>query len=75
MNRAFFNMVTKFGFTPEEAVLALSVNPSKQLKIDQWTGSLQKGKNADVVVIAPDCLTVQKTCINGRIVFQEKDQS
>ena len=75
MNRAFFNMVTKFGFTPEEAVLALSVNPSKQLKIDQWIGSLQKGKNADVVVIAPDCLTVQKTCINGRIVFQEKGQS
>ena len=38
---------------------ALSVNPSKQLKIDQWTGFLQKGKNADIVLIAPDHLTVQ----------------
>lgn len=69
MNRAFFNLVTKFGFTPEEAVLTLSVNPSKQLKIDQWTGSLHKGKNADIIVIAPDRLTVRETYINGRKVF------
>ena len=75
MNRAFFNMVEKFGFSPEEAVLTLSVNPSKQLKTDHWTGSLQKGKNADIVVIAPDCLTVRETWISGRKVFQEEGQS
>ena len=69
MNRAFFNLVTKFGFTPEEAVLTLSVNPSKQLKINQWTGSLQKGKNADIVVIAPDYLTVQETYVRGKKLF------
>lgn len=69
MNRAFFNMMTKFGFTPEEAVLSLSANPAKQLKIDHSTGSLQKGKDADIVVVAPDCLTVQATYIQGRKVF------
>lgn len=69
MNRAFFNMITKFGFTLEEASLTLSFNPAKQLKIDHLTGSLQKGKDADIVVIAPDYLTVQATYIQGRKVF------
>ena len=71
MNRAFFNMVVKFGFTPEEAALTLSVNPSKQLKIDHWTGSLQKGKKADIVVIAPDYLSVQETYIGGKLIYSD----
>ena len=69
MNRAFHNMTTRFGFSPLEAVMAASGNPAKQLGIDHFTGSLQKGMNADIVVIAPDCLTVQATYIQGRKVF------
>ena len=49
--------------------MAASGNPAKQLGIDHFTGSLQKGKNADIAVIAPDCLTVQATYIQGRKVF------
>ncbi|MCQ2353030.1 MAG: N-acetylglucosamine-6-phosphate deacetylase [Victivallaceae bacterium] len=69
MNRAFFNMTTRFGFTPAEAALSLSANPAKQLKIDAETGSLQVGKLADIAVLAPDRLTVKATYLAGKKIF------
>lgn len=69
MERAFYNMTVEFGFTEKEAMLALSANPAKQLKISHMTGTLETGKNADITVIAPDRLTVEATFINGEKVY------
>ncbi|MCQ2380385.1 MAG: amidohydrolase family protein, partial [Victivallaceae bacterium] len=69
-NRAFFNMVTKFGFTPSEASRSLSLNPAKQLGLAKVTGSLEPGLAADMAVLAPDRLSVIGTFIGGRKVFQ-----
>ncbi len=69
MNRAFFNMTTRFGFSVEEAALASSGNQAKQLNIDAFTGSLQVGKQADVAILAPDKLTVKATILGGKRIF------
>jgi N-acetylglucosamine-6-phosphate deacetylase len=61
MNRAFFNMVTRFGFTPVEAALAASANPAAAVGLGAVTGRLQTGYLADITVLAPDMLTV-KSC-------------
>ena len=72
MNRAFFNMVTRFGFSVEEASLCLSGNPAKSLNMADTTGLLAEGRKADIAVLAPDLLTVEKTIVNGKTVYEGK---
>ena len=38
------------GLTEDEALSFVTINPAKQLKIDQRVGSLEVGKDADVVI-------------------------
>ena len=69
MNRAFFNMTTRFGFTPVEAAKCLSANPAGQIGLADVTGKLQPGLAADIVVLAPDRISVLNTYLNGRRIF------
>ena len=69
MNRAFFNMTTRFGFSPVEAVRCLSANPAKQLGLAGVTGELREGLAAAVAVLDPDRLTVRNTYLEGRQIF------
>ena len=38
------------GLTDDEAFATITINPAKQLRIDKWVGSLEVGKDADVVI-------------------------
>ncbi|MGX7757616.1 N-acetylglucosamine-6-phosphate deacetylase [Streptomyces angustmyceticus] len=51
LDRAFRRAVTVDGLTVEQAVEALSATPARLLGIDDRTGSLQTGKDADLVVL------------------------
>ncbi|GES31467.1 N-acetylglucosamine-6-phosphate deacetylase [Streptomyces angustmyceticus] len=51
LDRAFRRAVTVDGLTVEQAVDALSATPARLLGIDGRTGSLQTGKDADLVVL------------------------
>jgi len=70
-NRAFFNMTTRFGFTPVEASKALSANPAKQLKQTN-TGILKEGYDADIAVLASDSLTVQACYVLGQLKYSSQ---
>jgi N-acetylglucosamine-6-phosphate deacetylase len=39
------------GLSPEEALKFVTLNPAKQLRIDQYIGSLEVGKQADFVIL------------------------
>ena len=71
MNRAFFNLTTRFGFDPVAAALATSTNAARAIKLDHITGSLEKGKRADVAVLAPDKLTVKLCVIGGKEAYRD----
>ncbi|CAN5690351.1 hypothetical protein BH11PLA1_BH11PLA1_02760 [soil metagenome] len=43
--------------SPEEALKWVTINPAKQLRIDSMTGSLEAGKQADVVIWSGDPLS------------------
>ena len=47
----------------------ITINPAKQLKIDKWVGSLEEGKDADIVVWDAPPLSiyshVEETWIDG----------
>lgn len=58
---------------PEEALKFVTLNPAKQLRIDQFVGSLDPGKYADLVVWSGPPLAVVSRCeqtwIDGRKYF------
>src|SRR5690606_7952496 len=54
---------TKYGgVPPEEALKFVTLNPAKQLKIDQYVGSIEPGKHADLVVWSHEPLSNFAAC-------------
>src|ERR1700722_13355724 len=64
------------GLSREEALKMITINPAIQLGIDQRVGSIDVGKDADLVIYNHDPLSdyavVQQTLIDGRIYFDRK---
>jgi imidazolonepropionase-like amidohydrolase len=60
-----------------DAIRWLTLNPAKALGIDKLTGSLEAGKNADVVIWSGDPFSVysmpEKVFIDGALVFDRND--
>ena len=69
----------KYGYTDEdEALKTITYNAAKMLKIDQWVGSLEVGKVADITIYDKHPLStlakVQKVFVDGQLAFdREKD--
>jgi adenine deaminase len=61
------------GLTHDEALKLVTLNPAIQLGIDKRVGSIDVGKDADLVIYNHDPLSayavVQKTLIDGRVYF------
>ncbi|MGB2669691.1 MAG: amidohydrolase family protein [Candidatus Acidiferrum sp.] len=64
------------GLTHEEALKLVTLNPAIQLGIDKRVGTIDVGKDADLVVYNHDPLSayavVQKTIIDGRLYFDRQ---
>ena len=69
MNRAVQNMVQKVGVPFTQAVDYATINPAKNLKIDDVTGSIKVGKNADFTVINQD-FDVLLTIRDGEVIYK-----
>ncbi len=66
--------VTKYGDVPEEEALKMiTLNPAKQLGIDRRTGSIEVGKDADIVIWTAHPFSaysrVETTMIEGEVYF------
>ncbi len=70
LNRAIKNMVQTVGTSIVDAIYMGSTAPAKKLGMDHIKGSLEIGKDADVVVLS-DEFEVQLTMIQGKVVYQE----
>jgi N-acetylglucosamine-6-phosphate deacetylase len=61
------------GVPPEEALKFVTLNPARQLRVDQHVGSLETGKHADFVVWSGPPLSVLSRCeqtwVDGRKYF------
>jgi len=65
------------GLSEQDALRLITLNPAKQLGIDHRTGSLDVGKDADIVIWNGHPLStysrVHMTLIEGEVFFQERD--
>ena len=63
-------MAVKAGMDPFEALKAITINPARQIGIADRVGSLEAGKDADIVVTDGDPMlnntVVRKVWINGK---------
>ena len=66
------------GMTEAQALAALTINPARMMHLDRRLGSLEKGKDADFVVLsgAPFSAYTQvlQTWIDGKLVFDRARQ-
>ncbi len=67
--------VMKYGGVPEEdALKMITINPAKQLGIDKRTGSIEVGKDADIVIWTAHPFSVysrvEMTMIEGEVLFE-----
>jgi N-acetylglucosamine-6-phosphate deacetylase len=69
MNHEAAKAVKYGGVEPAEALKFVTLNPAKQLRVDQYVGSLEVGKHADLVVWSGSPLStlsrVDETWIDG----------
>lgn len=67
------------GLSPESALAAITIMPARILGIDNRVGSLETGKDADLIVQSRSPFdlraTVNLTMINGRTVFDRSSSS
>ncbi len=69
-----------YGLTKEQALQAITLNAAKILGVDDKTGSLEAGKDANIIVSEGDILdmkssTISLAVIQGRVVSLENKQS
>lgn len=69
-------IAAKYGLSPELALKSLTINAAEILGIDQRVGSIEKGKDADLVILNGEPLAptsgVEMVIINGNIVYQRE---
>ena len=68
------------GLTEEQALALVTINPAKQMKVDNLIGSIEPGKSADLVIWNKPPLSsyavAQKVFIDGTLYFdRDKDMS
>lgn len=72
---AFVGHLVKEGLDYVEAIRMVTINPAKALGIEKRVGSIEEGKDADLVVLDGDPLELQTkicmTIINGEIVYSD----
>ncbi len=69
-------VAVKYGLSTEKALKSLTMNAAEILGVADRVGSIQKGKDADLVILDGDPLqptsTVEMVIINGNIVYERQ---
>jgi len=79
-SRLFLRMAAlgvRAGLSREEAIKALTINGAVMLGLESRIGSIEPGKDADLVILSGDPLSVytkvERTMVEGRVVFDRAD--
>ncbi len=57
-----------YGLTKEQALAAITLNPAKILGIDQQTGSIEPGKDANIIICEGDLLDMRSGIVTGAFI-------
>jgi N-acetylglucosamine-6-phosphate deacetylase len=68
INHGVHNLVKLVGVSLPDAIKMASLNPARVIGVDKTKGSLEPGKDADIIVIDDD-LNVHLTLVKGRVEY------
>jgi imidazolonepropionase-like amidohydrolase len=78
LNQEAAKLVKYCGFTPEEALHTITLNPAKQLGLDSRMGTVEVGKDADLAIFTGHPLNSYARCemtlVEGEVFFQRTDK-
>lgn len=78
LNQEAAKLVKYCGFTPEEALHTITLNPAKQLGLDGRLGTVEVGKDADLAIFNGHPLNAFSRCemtlIEGEVFFQRAEK-
>jgi imidazolonepropionase-like amidohydrolase len=60
--------MSTYGLTKEEALSAITLNPAKILGIADRTGSLENGKDANIVISTGDLLDMKSSVVTHAFI-------
>lgn len=69
-DRLVRNMINMAGVSMEEAVRMITHTPARIMSVDHCKGSLNKGKDADVVIFDSQ-VNIQHTIIKGNLIYSK----
>jgi imidazolonepropionase-like amidohydrolase len=78
LNQEAAKLVKYCGFTPEEALHTITLNPAKQLGLDARLGTIEVGKDADLAIFNGHPLNsfsrCEMTLVEGEVFFQRSEK-
>jgi alpha-D-ribose 1-methylphosphonate 5-triphosphate diphosphatase len=74
---SIFKLYNEFGMPLHEAVNLATLNPAKAAGISHYTGSIETGKDADLVIVklVDDIPMVTHTIVNGHMVARAENKA
>ncbi len=60
-----FHNLIKFGIPLKQAIKSVTINPAKAIKADKITGSIEIGKNADLLILSEDFSEIKGVFVKG----------
>ena len=63
-----FRNLISFGIPLRQIIKSLSINPAKAIGSDKITGSIEEGKNADLLVLSEDMTEIKAVFVRGKKV-------
>lgn len=71
MDQAVKNLVTKVSISLPKAIQMASFNPAKSIGVENKKGSLEPGKDADIVILNKK-LEAELTMVTGKVVYRRR---
>lgn len=63
-----FKNLLNFGIPVKQAIKSVTINPARAIGTDKITGSIESGKNADLIILTDDFSTIKSVYIKGKKV-------
>ena len=61
-----FQNIIKFGIPLKQAIKSLTINPARTIGVDDKTGSIETGKNADLLILSEDFSEIKAVFVKGK---------
>jgi len=64
-----FHNLLSFGIPVKQAIKSVTINPAKAIGVDKSTGSIEVGKNADLLILSDDLKEIKSVFVKGKKVI------